>query len=76
MELAKILNSWSMTLVGGVRKNKRFLPNSIIPAKEKPVYLTNFACHCDTTFCSYEYVLKKNKAVVLLSSLHMSGEVY
>lgn len=29
MELAKVLNSWNMTLVGTVRKNKRFLPNNI-----------------------------------------------
>ena len=43
------------------------------PAKERPVYLTNFAYRCDATVCSY--VPQKKKAVVLLSSMHMSGEV-
>ena len=43
------------------------------PTKERPVYSTNFAYHRDATVCSY--VAKKKKAVVLLSSMHMSGEV-
>ncbi|XP_069592446.1 piggyBac transposable element-derived protein 4-like [Ranitomeya imitator] len=73
MELAKVLNSWNMTLVGTVRKNKRFLPNNMQPAKERPVYSTNFAYNHDATVCSY--VPKKNKSVVLLSSMHMTGEV-
>ena len=73
MELAKVLNSWNMTLVGTVRKNKRFLTNSIRPTKERPVYSTIFAYHCDATVCSY--VQKKTKAVVLFSSIHMPGEV-
>ena len=73
MELAKVLNSWNMTLVGTVRKNKRFLPSNMQPNKERPVYSTNFAYHLDATVCSY--APKKKKAVVLLSSMHMSGEV-
>ena len=43
------------------------------PTKERPVYSTNFAYHRDATVCSY--VPKKKKAVVLLSSMHMSAEV-
>ena len=73
MELAKVLNSWNMTLVGTVRKNKRFLPSNMQPTKERPVYSTNFAYHRDATVCAY--VPKKKKAVVLLSSMHMSAEV-
>ena len=73
MELAKVLNSWNMTLVGTVRKNKRFLTNSLRPTKERHVYSTSFAYHRDATVCSY--VQKKTKAVVLFSSIHMSGEV-
>ena len=72
MELAKVLNSWNMTLVGTVRKNKRFLPSNMQPTKESPVYSTNFAYHRDATVCSY---VPKKKAVVLLSSMHMSAEV-
>ncbi|CAM1324636.1 Uncharacterised protein r2_g3341 [Pycnogonum litorale] len=73
MELAKVLNSWNMTLVGTVRKNRRFLPSNMQPAKERPVYTTNFAYHRDATVCSH--VPRKNKSVVLLSSMHMTGEV-
>ena len=73
VELAKVLNSCNITLVGTVRKNKRFLPSNIQPSKETPVYSTNFAYHRDATVCSY--VPKKKKAVVLLSSMHMSGKV-
>ena len=43
------------------------------PTKERLVYSTNFASHRDATV--YSYVPKKKKAVVLLSSMHMSGEV-
>ena len=73
MELARALKSWNMTLVGTVRKNKRFLPRNMQPTKKRPNYATNFAYHRDATVCSY--VPKKKKAVVLLSSMHMSGEV-
>lgn len=43
------------------------------PAKERPVKSTNFAYNHDATLCSY--VPKKNKSVVLLSSMHMTGNV-
>ena len=73
MKLAKVLNSWNMTLVGTVRKNKRFQTSNIQPTMERPVYSTNFAYHRDAAVCSC--MQKKKKAVVLLSSIHMSGEV-
>ena len=73
MELAKVLNFWNMALVGTVRKNKRFLPSNMKPTDERPVYSTNFAYYRDATDCSN--VPKKKKAVVLLPSTHMSGEV-
>ena len=62
-----------MTLVGRVRKNKKFLARNMQPTKKRPVYSTNLAFHRDTTV--YLYVPKKKEAVVLLSSVHMSGEV-
>ena len=73
MELATVLNSWNMTLVSTVRKNKRLLPRNMQPTKERPVYSTNFAYHCDAIVCSY--VPKKKKGVVILSPMHMSGKV-
>ena len=72
MELAKVLNSWNMTLVSTVKKNKRLLPCNMQPTKEKPVYSTNFAYHCDAIVCSY--VPKKKKGIVILPSMHMSGK--
>ena len=65
MELAKVLNTWNMTLVGTVRKNKRFLPSNMHPNKKRPVYSTNFAYHGDATVCLH--VPKKKKVGVLLS---------
>ncbi|XP_071750116.1 uncharacterized protein [Lepeophtheirus salmonis] len=73
MELAKVLNSWNMTLVGTVRKKRRFLPSNMQSRKERAVYSTNFAYHKEATV--YSYVPSKNKLVVLLSSVHMTGEV-
>ena len=43
------------------------------PTKERPVFSTNFAYQRDATVCSI--VPKKKKAVVLMSSMYMSGEV-
>lgn len=62
-----------MTLVGIVRKNNRFLPSNMQPAKERSVYSTNFTYNHEPTVRSY--VPKKNKSVVLLSSMHMTVEV-
>lgn len=73
LELAKVLNSWNMTLVGTVRRNKRFLPSNMQPSKERVLNSTNFAYNADATLCSY--VPKRNKAVVLLSTMHMTGDI-
>jgi len=43
------------------------------PDLERPVYSTNFAYHRDATVCLYDPT--KNRSVVLLSSMHMMGEV-
>ncbi|KAL4123045.1 hypothetical protein QTP88_015277 [Uroleucon formosanum] len=72
MHLATTLNSWNMTLVGTVRKNKRFLPPNMQPSKERAINSTNFAFRKDATLCSY--VPKKNKSVILLSTMHMTDE--
>lgn len=62
----QVFNSWVITLVGIVRKHKRFLPINVQPNNE-------FTYSRDTTV--YSYVPKKSKAVILLSSMRMSGEV-
>lgn len=73
MQLATTLNSWNMTLVGTVRKNKRFLPQNMLPSKERALNSTNFVFRKDVTLCSY--VPKKNKSVILLSTMHMTPDV-
>jgi len=43
------------------------------PAKERPLYSTNFACHRDAAVYSYD--TKKKRSLVLLLSMHMMGEI-
>jgi len=50
-----------------------FLLSNMQPAKKRPVYSSNFAYHCEATV--YSYAPKKNRSVVLLSSMHMMGEI-
>lgn len=73
LQLAHVLNSWNMSLVGTVRKNKRFLPPNMQPHKDRLIYSTNFAFNKEATVCSY--VPKKKKVVIMLSSMHMSPVV-
>ncbi|XP_050523719.1 piggyBac transposable element-derived protein 4-like [Daktulosphaira vitifoliae] len=47
MQLATTLNSWNMTLVGTVRKNKRFLPPKMLPSKARALHSTNFVFRKD-----------------------------
>lgn len=72
-QLARSLNSWNMMLVGTVRKNKRFLSANMQTHKERVIYSSNFAFSKEATVCSY--VPKKNKAVIMLSSMHISPVV-
>lgn len=53
-----------MTLVGTIRKNKAFLPPNMHASKDRPI---------NKTLCSY--VPKKNKSVVLLSTMHTIGKL-
>lgn len=73
LSLAKVLTSWGLSLVGTVRKNKRFLPACMMPSKNRPEHSTNFGFNKDATICSY--VPKKGKAVVLLSTMHFTPTV-
>uniref|UniRef100_A0A336MDY1 CSON010564 protein n=1 Tax=Culicoides sonorensis TaxID=179676 RepID=A0A336MDY1_CULSO len=71
--LAMTLKDWQMTLVGTVRRNKRFVPANMQPAKERPVHSTNTAFTKYVTMCSY--VPKKNKSVIMLSSMHQTCDI-
>lgn len=73
LDLAKQLKIWKLTLVGTVRKNKRFIPAVMLASKERAIHSTNFAYNKDATLCSY--VPKKNRAVLLLSTMHSTGVI-
>jgi hypothetical protein len=71
-ELAQFLLTKNLTLLGTVRKNKRELPAALLPSK-RPEQQSLFAFTTDTAIVSYSP--KKNKTVVLLSTMHNSEEV-
>ncbi|XP_071747453.1 piggyBac transposable element-derived protein 4-like [Lepeophtheirus salmonis] len=60
-------------MVGTVRKNKPELPPALLASKEREVFSSKFAFTPTTTLVSY--LPKKNKNVVLLSTLHRDGSI-
>nr|XP_022906882.1 uncharacterized protein LOC111418576 [Onthophagus taurus] len=73
LPLAKHLLSWKLTIVGTLRKNKPYIPKQMAPHKSREEYSTLFGFHEHVTLCSY--VPKKNKAVILLSTMHSDAAV-
>ncbi|XP_038141219.1 uncharacterized protein LOC119783663 [Cyprinodon tularosa] len=71
-ELGQQLLKWKITMVGTVRKNKPELPPALLGSKEREVFSSKFAFTPTTTLVSY--LPKKNKNVVLLSTLHKDGD--
>lgn len=62
-----------MILFGTIRKNKRELPTSFVTSKNKPVYFSTFGFQENCTIVSY--APKKNKVVILISSLHNDDKI-
>lgn len=73
LPLAKHLLSWKLTIVGTLRKNKPYIPKQMAPHKSREEYSTLFGFHEHVALCSY--VPKKNKAVILLSTMHSDSAV-
>ena len=67
-ELANILLSKNMTVVGTRRKNKPEIPALFPCGKQRDVHFYIFGFTNDLTLVSY--VLARNKTVILLSSQH------
>lgn len=70
---AELIQEHRLTVVGTLRKNKAEIPASFIDTKDRPVGSSCFAFRNACTLVSYK--AKKNKDVVLLSSMHDSDNV-
>nr|XP_049692159.1 piggyBac transposable element-derived protein 4-like [Helicoverpa armigera]XP_049696923.1 piggyBac transposable element-derived protein 4-like [Helicoverpa armigera]XP_049708119.1 piggyBac transposable element-derived protein 4-like [Helicoverpa armigera] len=68
IELIDELAKRKLTYVGTMKKNKREIPSQFQPQKDRDVQSTLFGFTKQNTMCSY--VPKKNKAVILVSSMH------
>lgn len=73
IQLVDELLKRKLTYVGTVKKNKREIPKEFQPGKFREIQSTLFGFTKDKTMCSH--VPKKNKAVVLISSMHHSNTV-
>lgn len=72
-DLASELLGNGLTLVGTVRKNKRFIPTEFQPNRAREIGSNLFGFRKDITLMSF--VPKKNKSVILLSTLHHSPSI-
>lgn len=68
MEIVNYLTTKKLTYVGTLKKNKREIPLSFLPSKQRSVGSSLYGFTRTVTLLSY--VTKKNKAVILLSSVH------
>jgi len=71
--LADELLTKKLTLIGTMRKNLRDIPHEFLPSRCKPVGSSLFGFQTDKTLVSY--VPAKNRAVVLLSSMHHDNKI-
>ena len=72
-ELCDKLSSRGLTMVGTMRKNKPDIPPIMTEVKKKAVCTSTFAFQEEKMLVSY--VPRKNKCVVLLSSMHTSNHI-
>lgn len=73
IEVAKTLAENGLTIVGTMRKNKTCIPSNFQPHRNRDVESNVFGFCKNMTLVSY--VPKKNRAVILLSTMHHSNEV-
>ncbi|KAG5878578.1 hypothetical protein JTB14_033180 [Gonioctena quinquepunctata] len=73
VEIAEELKKRGLTHVGTLRENKKEIPIEFLPAKKRDVESSLFGFTKDLTLVSY--VLKKNKAVLLISSMHHTPDI-
>lgn len=73
MLLTENLLSHGLTCVGTVRKNKRFIPDKFLPNRNREETSSIFGFTNKATLVSY--VPKKNRSVVVLSTMHHCNKV-
>ena len=71
MELAKVLNSWNMTLVGTVKKKTKYFCHATCSLPRKGLFIQPIL----PTIVMQHNMPKKKKGVVNLSFMYMSGKV-
>lgn len=69
----RLLTEKKLTYVGTIRKNKREIPVPFLPNKKRQEKTSLFGFSNDMTLVSY--CPKKNKSVILLSSMHDSDDI-
>lgn len=69
----RLLNDFKLTSVCTLRKNKKEIPTQLLQTKNRPEKSTIFAFQENVTMVSY--VPKKNKNVLLLSTLHHTDTI-
>ncbi|XP_036834956.1 piggyBac transposable element-derived protein 4-like [Oncorhynchus mykiss] len=72
-DLGQRLLERNLTMVGTVRKNKAELPPALLQSRGRQVLSSRFAFTPTATLVSY--LAKRNKNVLLLSTLHTEGHV-
>lgn len=73
MELVEELLKRNLTYVGTVKRNKREIPLEFLQHPDRPVPSVIYGFKKDSTLLSF--VPKKNRAVILLSSMHQTASV-
>lgn len=75
LDCARQLRQRNLTLVGTVRKNLREVPDEMRTVGRRPVLTTDFRFNVDDNTCLLMYAAKKNKPVLLMSTLHKTTDV-
>lgn len=69
----ELLKDYQLTSIGTLRKNKREIPPSFLPNKNKRPLTSQFAFDQQKTLVSF--TPHKNKSVILLSTMHYKEEI-
>lgn len=68
-----LLNDFSLTCLGTLKKNKKELPKEFIQTKKRHVHDTYFGFQRDTTIISY--ISKRGKVVLVASTMHHDAKI-